>query len=381
MWPLIKRDLLSLRPIALTFSFIFVALTSFLIWFGLQDIEESAFLALILFIVFFFSYGLVAQICQIEESRQVLNRVRHFPIHEAKVVLSRYLTVVLIFIVQVILLSIVFLMSFFVKGGQLSNLVIEASVLQVISLIFLFFGVYFVFYYSLGANAASWAIRSLVVVGFIVLVLFAEVFNALALEGKGKSFYILFFVSSLICFILSYFISLKSYRSYHSFRNVSKNLATFVVSTLLLFTIVFLVATPLAKTEHVALGEKMLNAIEVKELHYQVVDNTVFMTVPVEMTERKYFRPFFKHDFYFQLTFTDEVASLVRRTDAGGNWMEWRTDSERVGGNIQYHFSIDPKRLGEFENRLEDITEIGTLELNYQPTGQAKYVTIFKSSS
>lgn len=383
MWPLIKRDLLSLRPIAVLFSVIFVAMTSFLIWFGTHDIEDTGFIGLIFLIVFFFSYGLIAQICQIEEANQVHNRVRHFPISEAKIVLSRYLTVLLIMLAQLMILSIVFLLSFFVKGKPLSELVIDAIVLQVPSLIFLFLGVYFAFYYSLGANAASWAIRSLVVVGIIFLVLYeGYVFNALAIEGMGKSFYLLFFASCIICFILSYLISVKSYRSYYSFRAVSKSLATFVASVLILFTIVFLVATPLAKAEHLALGQKMLDAIEVKELYYQIGDDVVQMVVPVEMKERKYRNQVHKRHFYFQLTFTDEVASLLRQTEIGMESIDWRTvDPGRIGANVQFYVEVDPKLIGEFENRIEDIDEIGTVELYYHPTGQSKYVTIFKSSS
>lgn len=299
MLKLVRRDFQSIRNIRQIIA-IATVLYGIMVYVAVShpnDLYGFYFLSMCLTV--FFSYGVVSQVCVVEEMNGVRMRIKQLPIYSQYVIASRYLTAFITIISLTILFYLVPAVIFIIKGiySPANTFVLMTEGFYLLfGLLFLFLALYLPFYFGKSATAGSWAARiTLVVWGLIAFQLSNIQMKLFHYPSHflSNTFFdnwsFLTFSSGLLLFVVSYFISLHVYRNDTKPKTTFKLLFSYVMASLILqFSLLFL-ANLLTMENHISIDEFIdqlsLDSIEIREHHeLDVEDHSYFLTYHIVLT-------------------------------------------------------------------------------------------------
>lgn len=242
MLTLIKRDFQSIKNVMMIFLIVLILYAIF-IFFGFsheRDFFGAMFFSMLLSV--FFGYGFVSQMCVVEELNGVRTRLRKMPISKATIVLSRYVSAVITIVGLMFIFSFLSIALFAVQGinPSVSGFENMNHIFYVLfGVILLLFSIYLPFYFGKTVTAASWASRIALVVWGILA--FQVVSSRSFQQSLFHQLELTFFISSIVIFVFSSYISYLAYEKYLSSKRLFKLLTSFTIFVFLFYSLAIVV--------------------------------------------------------------------------------------------------------------------------------------------
>ncbi|WP_078428947.1 ABC-2 transporter permease [Alkalihalobacterium alkalinitrilicum] len=229
MRSLIKKDLLSLKSIAMIVIPITVLFLFFIGWYisRMSGFRYNDLSGIVLFIALFnllMSYGLMTHICRTEELSGIHKRIWKLPISVPSIVLAKFCSLLIIAVsINVITFGALFFVQV-ILGHSVGVGNAGSVILFFNALILLFISFYLFFHLSFGSYVATW-IGCLFIFGAIFLPMFWSVPTGVifgrplaTIEPLLNQF---FFIITLLLTVVSILFSIWNY---HNYLNVKKKI-------------------------------------------------------------------------------------------------------------------------------------------------------------